>query len=73
MTSLVPVPEPDSDYNAEAREIIRILKASGVWPGGVQFSAKDMSFARDLERNPERRVTQRMIFWLRDIRDRSLE
>ena len=60
------------DYREEADRIIKILESSGVWPGAEQFTAKDISFVRDVKKRAPGRVTQKQIFWLRDIRDRSI-
>ena len=59
------------DYRAEADRIIAILESSGVWPGAPQFSAKDIGFVRDVKSRAPGRVTQKQVFWLRDIKERS--
>lgn len=62
-----------NDYNAEARTLLRIITDTPDWPGARRFTAKDMAFVRSLQQEPGRIVTQRMVFWLRDIRDRAIE
>lgn len=60
------------DYRAEADRIIAILESDGTgWPGAPQFSAKDIAFVRDIKARAPGRVTQKQVFWLRDIKERS--
>lgn len=63
----------ESTYNAEAADLLRIIAETPDWPGARRFTAKDMAFVRSLREEPSRVVSQRMIFWLRDIRDRAIE
>lgn len=63
--------DDDEDYRAEADRIIVMLEQSGVWPGAPQFSAKEIGFVRDVKNRAPGRVTQKQIFWLRDIKERS--
>jgi hypothetical protein len=61
------------DYRDEADRIIETLESSGVWPGAKQFTAKDISFVRDIKRRAPGRVTEKQVFWLRDIQMKALE
>jgi hypothetical protein len=58
------------DHRAECDRIIEILEKSGVWPGGQQFNAKEINFVRGLKNDKTRFVSDRMIYWLRDIKER---
>lgn len=61
------------EYTQEGRKLLEIILALPNWPGARCYTAKDMSFVRGLREDPERPISQRMVFWLRDIRDRGME
>lgn len=58
---------PTGEFNAEARQLVRVIKESG---NMHRLREKDHEFVMGL--NPDNTVTRKMLFWLRDIRDRCL-
>lgn len=59
------------DYSKEAHLLATIIRNTAAWRQG-KLSEKEMDLVLELHNDEKMTATQKMVFWLRDMRDKCL-
>jgi len=56
------------ELQQEGRRLLNLIRRASNWPGGQEFTARDVSFVSSMQsRLPDCTFSRKQIYWLRDI------